>query len=262
MDKTKIRSRLKTIAIYSYHGIAAISLAVVVSSLFTASQSEDRAISAMTKLNPGIKIDHVKLRGSLVEISAKNKTVFATVDGKWFVHGQLFDGATGDLVAGESLQQHEPSQEVSVAPTDWSDLTNYAIRTGKKGMPKLAVLIDPDCSYCRQLDGELLRLGNQVETYTLLYPIDEIHPGATQKAAWIWCAKDQGVALGNVMHDEIEAITPPKSDCQASADTMLAAVSAFADRNGLTGTPALITEDGRIHRGFMTAGQIRQWLQL
>lgn len=259
--------KIKKIVIVAYHCAAIVSIGLVFSSVFNASRSSDRAIEAMKKINPGIAITSVKDRGSLTEITAKGRTIYATVDGKWFLFGQLFDGSNGARVVDEqeirsaSVQQPvaQAQKQTQQIPVDeLGALASLAIPGGTKGAAKLFILSDPDCPFCKRLDGELKRLDG-IETQTLLFPIEELHPGVSDKAAGIWCALDKSKALDDAFNGSGD-VKPVNPDCDAKQ--ALSTISAFADRHGFTGTPILMTEDGRVHQGYLTAQQIKQWLGL
>ena len=44
-------------------------------------------------------------------------------------------------------------------------------------------------------------------------------------------------------------------------DKRLAANMAFAQANGIAGTPALVRPDGSVNRGWMALADLRAWLQ-
>lgn len=256
----------KKTARITYHAAAIVCIGFVTLSLLSANNGSDRALAAFKKINPDANITNSIVRESLVEITAKNRTVYSTLDGKWFLYGQLFNGRTGEAITTSLMQPEQqallPKQsnpEQRIPQNVLSSLSAYAIPGGSLGKSQLTILSDPDCSYCRQLNAELKQLSDQVETRTLLFPIEELHPGATEKSSNIWCYKDKdrGFALESAFKGELIEIA---DGCKASS--VLTAIAEFADQNGFTGTPVLITEDGRVHQGYLNAQQIKQWMKL
>ena len=83
------------------------------------------------------------------------------------------EGAKGsDRAATERHQSHR------FCPLPLQD----AIKTVRgDGSRKLAVFSDPDCPYCKGLEGELAKLDN-VTLYTFLYPLEGLHPEAKGKS--------------------------------------------------------------------------------
>jgi len=117
------------------------------------------------------------------------------------------------------------------------------------GARKLVVFGDPNCGYCKKLERELLSL-KDVSIYTFLYPI--LGPDSNVKARDIWCARDQGKVWRGWM---VEGNTPPKAmgTCDSSA---LERNMALGTRSRVTGTPAVVFEDGSRSPGAIPADQL------
>lgn len=117
------------------------------------------------------------------------------------------------------------------------------------GARKLVVFGDPNCGYCKRLEKDLLAL-KDVTIYTFLFPI--LGADSTAKSKDVWCAKDPGKAWRSWM---VDGQTPAKA--AAGCDT------AALDRNlelgrkyRVTGTPAVVFEDGSRAPGAIPAAQI------
>ena len=121
------------------------------------------------------------------------------------------------------------------------------------GRRKIAVFEDPDCPYCKRLDGELAQLTNYT-LYVFLYPIDQLHPDATSKSKKIWCAKDRAKAWTDVM--TTGQVPQNKGDCA----TPIARIAKLASQLHINGTPGLIFEDGRMVPGAIPKAQIEKFL--
>ena len=117
------------------------------------------------------------------------------------------------------------------------------------GARKLVVFGDPNCGYCKKLERELLAL-KDVSIYTFLYPI--LGPDSNVKARDIWCARDQGKVWRGWM---VEGNTPPKAmgTCDSSA---LERNMALGTRSRVSGTPAVVFEDGSRSPGAIPADQL------
>jgi thiol:disulfide interchange protein DsbC len=117
------------------------------------------------------------------------------------------------------------------------------------GARKLVVFGDPNCGYCKKLERELLAL-KDVSIYTFLYPI--LGPDSNVKARDIWCARDPGKVWRGWM---VEGNTPPKAmgTCDSSA---LERNMALGTRSRVTGTPAVVFEDGSRSPGAIPADQL------
>ena len=122
--------------------------------------------------------------------------------------------------------------------------------TGKR---KVAIFADPNCGYCKRFERDLLS-AKDVTIYTFLYPV--LGEDSTDKSRAIWCTKDAQATWRAWM---IDGKTPPK--------TMGACDSAAIDRNvafgqkyRISGTPAIIFEDGRRVPGAISAAQLEKAL--
>ncbi|MHB1231132.1 MAG: DsbC family protein [Burkholderiales bacterium] len=121
------------------------------------------------------------------------------------------------------------------------------------GKRKLAVFEDPDCPYCKRLDGDLAQLTNYT-LYVFLYPIDQLHPDASNKSKKVWCAKDRATAWNDVM--TTGQVPQNKGDCA----TPIARIAKLASQLRINGTPAIIFEDGRMVPGAIPKAQLEKIL--
>jgi thiol:disulfide interchange protein DsbC len=121
------------------------------------------------------------------------------------------------------------------------------------GKRKLAVFEDPDCPYCRKLEAELVQLNNYT-LYVFLYPLDQLHPDATNKSKKVWCAKDHTKAWTDFMAKG--QVPQNKGDCA----TPIARNIELASQLHIGGTPAVIFEDGRLVPGAIPKEQIEKFL--
>jgi len=182
----------------------------------------------------------------LYEVVMGDSIAYTDETARYFLFGHLFDMKEQvDLTA----QRRAASVRIEF-PFDFLD--NALVMVKGDGRARVAVFSDPDCPYCRQMEGELARLNN-VTIYTFLYPIGSLHPGARAKAVSVWCATNRNQAWSDLML----AGKPPKpADCPNPIDHN----QALGARLGIVGTPTLIAEDGRVHAGLAPAEKIAQWL--
>ena len=117
------------------------------------------------------------------------------------------------------------------------------------------VFADPNCGYCKKFERELAAV-KDVTVYTFLYPI--LGPDSNEKSKVIWCAKDSTKAWRDWMVSGVPAAGAEKDEkCDLSP---LERNVARGRRFKITGTPALVFEDGRKVPGAVPPEQIEKQL--
>lgn len=121
------------------------------------------------------------------------------------------------------------------------------------GSRKIAVFADPNCGYCKKFERDIRQI-KDLTIYTFLFPI--LGGDSPEKSRNIWCAKDRAKTWVDWM---VDGATPPRmmGDCDASA---LQRNAALGRKHKVTGTPALVFEDGKRVPGAMKADQIEKQL--
>lgn len=226
-------------------------IAASVIALATHSALADDAAQIMDRLKatyPNTRIQEVRpstLPG-LFEVVMGDNIAYTDATGRYFIFGHLFDMKEQvDMTAQRKL-------DTKKAEFPAAFLAN-AIKVVKgDGSRKLAVFSDPDCPYCKRLEGELAKLDN-VTVYTFLYPLESLHPEAKTKAVSVWCARDRGKAWTDLM---LTGQAPKLVACTNPLNDNLV----LGSRLGVVGTPTLIAADGRVLPGAAPAAKIDQWL--
>lgn len=119
----------------------------------------------------------------------------------------------------------------------------------------VSIFTDVDCTYCRRLHNQIQQyMANGIEVRYLLYP-----RGGPASASWntseaVWCAKDRGEALTAAKLDrEFES-----SSCDAS---IVQDHYILGQEVGLSGTPAIVLEDGELIAGYLPPDALKMRLE-
>jgi thiol:disulfide interchange protein DsbC len=194
----------------------------------------------------GLKTEDVKPASipGLYRITIGPQVAYVSADGRYLIRGDIIDVHSGD--------------NLTVAHRDKARLA-YLQRLGTANMlvfapphPKrtITVLTDIDCEYCRDLEHDRPALNAMgIAVRYLFFPRDGIGSASWRKATDVWCAKDRKLAFEAAMDGK-----PVKSAaCDSAA---VAAGYQFGQMLGLDGTPAIITEHGRLIDGYLPPAQL------
>lgn len=202
---------------------------------------EQRPLMGVTSVAP------TPIRG-LYEIVMGRNLAYADADARFLFFGHMLDISTfHDLTA---------DRKAELARVRFSDLPlqNSITYVQGGGRRSLAVFSDPDCPYCRRLEADLTKL-DDVTIHVFPLPIQSLHPGAAGKVAGIWCSPERAKTWREVL---VGAAAPRgfSEDCMA----VVTANIALADKLGFRGTPTLVSGDGRVLSGALSAQKISAWL--
>ncbi len=119
----------------------------------------------------------------------------------------------------------------------------------------VTVFTDIDCGYCRKLHNQIDEyLGEGIQVRYLLYPRSGPASKSWSTSEDVWCAKDRNEALTAAKQDRgFET-----SKCDAS---IVGNHYVLGRDVGLSGTPAIVLEDGTLIGGYMSPSQLSTRLQ-
>lgn len=213
------------------------------------SADENRVREGIRALVPDVKIDSVKPSpvSGLYEVIVGGQIVYVSADGRYLIQGGLFDmEKREDLtelararIRKEALAKVPPEKRIVFAP--------------KERKHTLTVFTDIDCGYCRRMHqhmAEYNAAGIAIEY--LFFPRAGIGSPSYEKAVSVWCNADPRDALTRAKAgEEIPA---------RSCDNPVMEDFELGKRIGITGTPAVITEDGILIGGYLTPEQLQERL--
>lgn len=128
---------------------------------------------------------------------------------------------------------------------DFSELPlKDAIKTVHgNGKNVIAVFADPNCGYCKKLDGNLVSLKN-VTIYT--FPIAILGPDSVRKVNAITCANGDKSALWNNVMLNNAAVVDKTCDNGVAIRNL-----ALFQRLGFQGTPSIVLSSGIALKGYV-----------
>lgn len=219
---------------------------------FNALADEASLKKAIEATYPNLKVQKITKTtyAGLYEVFLGEEIIYTDEKFSFLIaEGRLIDPKTRKNVTGERMEE--------LTKVDFNSLPlNQAVKVVKgNGSRKLVVFSDPDCPYCKQLEQQGLIGLNDVTIYTFLYPLQELHPDAANKAKAIWCAPDRTRAWQDWMLNG-QLAKPAAAGCNTPVEESMD----LGKKLGVRGTPLLIFSDGRRVSGALPAQEIERRL--
>ncbi|MEH6394249.1 bifunctional protein-disulfide isomerase/oxidoreductase DsbC [Pseudoalteromonas sp.] len=198
----------------------------------------------------GVTVKHINPSpvAGLKELITDKGVLYASADGQYLMQGTLIDlnnrnNLTEQALNGvrkEGLAQYEDSMIVYKAKNEKHSIT---------------VFTDISCGYCRKLHRELddlLEAGITVKY--LAFPRGGLQGSGYADLMNVWCAKDQQEAMTAAKSG---ADTKVMAGCHAPVAEHYQLGQSF----GISGTPAIILEDGTLIPGYQPAAALAAALE-
>ncbi len=191
-------------------------------------------------------IDSVK--EVMVDGGRGSEILYISDDGKYIINGTIFDidnkvdltDQKKSIIRKDTLSSFGASQRIDFFPENMEH--------------QIMVFTDIDCGYCRKLHAEMSEYNELgIGISYLFFPRAGLQSGSFDKALNVWCAKDQQNAM--TMAKAGETVDPKKCD-NPIAEHYKAGVTA-----GVSGTPALVLENGMLMPGYLPPAQLKQRLE-
>ena len=164
---------------------------------------------------------------------------YVSADGRYLLQGDLIDLDRG--VNLSELSRNDARRELMASLKDEESIL-FSPASVKHSV---TVFTDIDCTYCRKLHSEIDQyMSEGIAVRYVLYPRNGRRSHAWKTSENVWCSSDRNSALTAAKLDrEFET-----SSCDAS---MIARHYELGQNIGLTGTPAIVTEDGTLIGGYV-----------
>ncbi|MCF6322755.1 MAG: DsbC family protein [Gammaproteobacteria bacterium] len=217
-----------------------------------AGQLDDSAVrKTLSRIIPGQTPDLVeesRYKG-LFEVVYGSDIFYLSADGRYLFQGDMVDLTTQDNLteARRTQGRHKLMETVAL------DTKIRFIPEKDKRKYVVDVFTDVDCFYCQKLHHEMadyLREG--IEIRYLAFPRAGVGSRSYEKIVSVWCADDQLDEMTLAKNKQ----QPKKRDCENPVKEHMA----LARKIGVSGTPALVFEDGSLLPGYVPAVQLKKML--
>ena len=178
--------------------------------------------------------------------------LYASADGRHLLLGDLLEFDADGLV-NRTEERRSLRRKDLLAGVDSGEMVVFSPKGEVKA--SVAIFTDVDCGYCRKLHQEMDEINALgIEVRYLAFP--RAGPGSRsfEKTVSAWCADDP--------HKAITELKRGNSVPDRTCPNPVAAQYELGVDLGVTGTPALVTEEGKLLPGYMPALQLADALGL
>ncbi len=225
-------------------GVAALGLLAMSA---TAADKYDQVREKLKSLAPDLQIDEINdaPMAGFAEVVTGAQVVYVSLDGKYLIDGTVIDIDSRQNLSDVTKNKARKSL-VSAVTTD-----ERFVFAASSDEPKhrITVFTDIDCGYCRRLHQQMAdynALG--IEIAYLMFPRAGMTSDSANKAISAWCAVDRNAALTAAKAGQ----DPEPQQC----DNPIAAHFELGRKVGVTGTPAIVMEDGSLLPGYLPPEQL------
>jgi len=226
-----------------------LTLTAFVFSPVVAADSYEAVRAAVQSLSPGaehIAVSETPVKG-LIEVQIDSEVVYLSEDGKYLLQGRLFN-----LETREDLTDNSKSG-IRKALMESYDSKSQIIFSPEKADYELTVFTDIDCGYCRKLHDQVADYNAEgISINYMAFPRAGIGSDSYKKYVSVWCAADKKKA----MTEAKEGDDPVPMSC----DNPIKEQYDLGVKLGVSGTPAMVTSDGKMIPGYVPPKQLKQRL--
>ena len=224
------------------------SLSAFANGVAVSPNANDPIVTKFAELGVKVKQINPSPVAGLKELITDKGVLYASPDGQFLMQGTLIDlnnrnnltEQALNSVRKEGLAQYEDSMIVYKAKNEKHSIT---------------VFTDISCGYCRKLHREiddLLEAGITVKY--LAFPRGGLQGSGYADLMNVWCAKDQQEAMTAAKSGADTKVMP---GCHAPVAEHYQLGQSF----GISGTPAIILEDGTMIPGYQPAAALAAALE-
>ena len=230
-----------------FGGLAAILVSGA--AVLNAHADEAAVKQAMTKLLPDVELDSVSESPvpGLFEVVIGPRVFYVSEDGHYLIQGNVIDTKTRENLTESKLAKAKK------AAMDQVGEDTMIVFEPKASEHTITVFTDIDCGYCRKLHREINDFNQEgIRVRYLFYPRAGVGSPSYQKAVSVWCADDRLQAMTDAKAGkplETKTCDNPVQDHMVLGELM-----------GVTGTPAIVLEDGKLVPGYVPAKRMTKLL--
>jgi thiol:disulfide interchange protein DsbC len=180
----------------------------------------------------------------LFEVVTEQGIFYVNADASNLIQGSLYQVSDAGVV--DLTEQAMGKVRKQAIQALASETINYPAENEKYS---ITVFTDINCGYCRKLHNEVAQLNKMgVSVKYLAFPRGGLNSATYQDMASIWCAEDKAEAMNNAKRGG--KVVPEM------CTNTVAKQYELGRRLGVTGTPAIVFDNGQMQPGYVPAAQL------
>lgn len=231
-----------------------LSTLMLVASMANAGQPvakavQDKLIAALESGQDGLEVATVATADipGMFEVTLVNGPIlYATADGSHFVVGDLY-AVTPQGYVNLAEKRRDATRVERLASVSTDDMIVFPAQGEPRG--HISIFTDVTCYYCQKLHQEVPELNKRgIEVRYLAYPRAGVDSEGFEKLATAWCSDNPQEALTKLKNKQ----SVPGAKCA----NPIADQYQLGQELGVRGTPAIITQEGKMIPGYQSASDL------
>ena len=204
---------------------------------------------SLAKVLPGVTPDEIRpspMQG-VSEVLVGPRLFYISDDGRYLLQGSLIDLETRKDIS----EERRKGMRLDAINKVGSE--NMIVFPAEEERHTITVFTDIDCGYCRKLHSEIGQFNAEgITVRYLMFPRSGIDSPSYDKAVSVWCADDRRAALTQAKAG--------KDIASRKCDNPVKDQYELGGMMGVSGTPALILDNGEMLPGYVPAKRLAQAL--
>ncbi len=237
-----------------------ISIVAMVLLSFNVSADETKeaairsSLSALSNQVPIVAIADAQFPGLYEVTLASGELLYTNETGSHFIVGEVYKVQSDGQLMNLTEEGKKSGRIEQLAAVDAKDMVIFPAKGETKA--HMTVFTDTDCFYCRKLHKEVAQINELgIEVRYLAFPRAGAGSKTERVMNSIWCA-DESERTGLMTRSKAGQSVPSLS-CESSP---VMSQYKLGQQMGVTGTPALVLQDGSLVPGYMPAAQLAKML--
>ena len=168
--------------------------------------------------------------------------LYVSKDGKYFLYGDMFQISSSKIInlTATDITKRRTQLMKDIAK---DELISFL---SKNESYSVTVFTDVDCGYCRKLHKEIKDYNKKgISIHYAAFPRSGIGTESFTKMVTAWCSEDPKQSITNLKNGDNLKL----NFCDSQP---VAKHYAIGQKLGISGTPAIISEDGELYPGYFS----------